>query len=182
MEAFLVSLRAVVAFTLLTGFAYPLVVLVAGKVAFSTQAEGSRVERKGKLYGSELLGQTWEGDQYFASRPSATGPNPYNGAASSGSNYGPLNPDYLKAVKERQAALGANAPVDLLTSSGSGLDPHISPEGAEIQVEKVARARGMTPEAVRARVAQFTEGRQWGVLGEPRVNVLKLNLSLDGVL
>jgi potassium-transporting ATPase KdpC subunit len=179
MESTILGLRALAFFTLLTGFAYPLLVLGIGQSLFSRQANGSRIEVDGKLVGSELIGQAMAGDGYFTPRPSATGPAEYNAAASSGSNYGPLNPDYLKAVTERKAKLGAGAPVDLLTASGSGLDPHISPEAAAWQAARVAKARGVTLEQVQALVAKHSEGRQFGLLGEARVNVLPLNLDLD---
>lgn len=179
MESTIMGLRALAFFTLLTGLAYPLIVLGIGQAIFPHQANGSRIESQGKLTGSELIGQALGGDGYFASRPSATGPNEYNAAASSGSNYGPLNHDYLKAVRERQARLGKDAPIDLLTSSASGLDPHISPASAELQAARVAKARGVLLGEVRALIAKHSEGRQWGLLGEPRVNVLLLNLDLD---
>jgi potassium-transporting ATPase KdpC subunit len=184
MESTILGLRALAFFTLLTGFAYPLLVLGIGQSLFSRQANGSRIEVDGKLVGSELIGQAMEGEGYFAARPSATvagatGPNEYNAAASSGSNHGPLNPDYLKAVKERQAKWGAGTPVDLLTASGSGLDPHISPEAASWQAGRVAKARGVPLEQVQASIAKHSEGRQFGLLGEPRVKVLELNLDLD---
>ncbi len=179
MESTILGLRALAFFTLLTGFAYPLLVLGIGQSLFSRQANGSRIEAQGKLVGSDLIGQAMAGDGYFALRPSATGPEAYNAAASSGSNQGPLNPDYLQAVKERRAKLGAGAPVDLLTTSGSGLDPHISPEAAAFQAARVAKARGVTLETVQALIAKHSEGRQFGLMGEPRVNVLPLNLDLD---
>ena len=142
--------------------------------------------RDGKAIGSSLIGQPFSDPKYFWSRPSATGPQPYNGLASSGSNQGTTNPALTDAVKERIAALravdpGNNAPVpvDLVTASGSGLDPHISPAAADYQVARVARVRGIDAAKVRALVAQNTEGRDLGVLGEPRVNVLQLNLALD---
>jgi K+-transporting ATPase ATPase C chain len=168
--------------TAVTVIAYPLAITAVGQVVFGRQAGGSLVERDGKVVGSELIGQTFASPRYFWSRPSAVG---YNGGASSGSNYGPTNPAQLDAVKQRVADLKAAhgdeepVPVDLVTASGSGLDPHISPAAAEYQVARVAEARGMTEDAVREIVARHTEGRTLGLLGEPRVNVLMLNLELD---
>jgi K+-transporting ATPase ATPase C chain len=170
------------ALTLVTGVAYPLLITVIGQLAFSRQAQGSLVERDGHVVGSALIAQGFTGAKYFWSRPSAAG---YNGAASTGSNLGPTNPVQLDAVKQRigdmRAAHGDQKPVpiDLVTASGSGLDPHITPAAAEYQVERVARERGTTPEAIRQAVADATEGRTFGLLGEPRVNVLRLNLALD---
>jgi len=174
------------ALTLVTGVAYPLVTTLVGSIAFSSQVAGSVVERDGKAVGSRLLGQPFSSLQYFWSRPSATGPMPYNSAISSGSNQGPLSPALHEAVEERVAALraadpGNNAPVpvDLVTASGSGLDPHISVAAAEYQVARVARVRSLAATEVAALVREHTEGRTFGVLGEPRVNVLELNLALD---
>ncbi len=172
--------------TLLTGVAYPLVVTGIGQAAFGHAASGSLIASGERARGSRLIGQPFSSPRYFWSRPSATGPHPYNGAISSGSNQGPLNPALEAAVKDRIAALRAAdpsntapVPVDLVTASGSGLDPHISPAAAEYQVPRVARARSMTEVEVRTLVAQATEGRTLGILGEPRVNVLELNLLLD---
>jgi len=182
---------AVVSFlvlTLVTGFAYPLAVTGIAQIAMPEQANGSLIVKDGKPVGSELIGQAFSDPKYFWGRPSATGPMPYNAAASSGSNQGPLNPALTDAVKGRIQALReadpgntAPVPVDLVTASASGLDPHISPAGAEYQVRRVARLRNLQPEEVRALVAQHTEGRQFGILGEPRVNVLRLNLALDAL-
>lgn len=174
--------------TVLTGVVYPLAVTGLGQGLFGDQANGSIVETEGgKALGSRLIGQPFSDPKYFWGRPSATGPYAYNGAASSGSNQGPLNPALESAVKERIAALRAvdpdntaAPPVDLVTASGSGLDPHISPAAAEYQVKRVARVRGIDVATVRTLVAQATEGRTLGILGEPRVNVLELNLLLDG--
>ena len=180
------ALLMLIVMTGLTGVAYPFVVTGIAKVVFPRQANGSLIEREGKAVGSELIGQPFGAPKYFWSRPSATSPYPYNAASSSGSNQGPLNPALTDAVAGRVKALrdadpGNTAPVpaDLVTASGSGLDPHISPAAAEYQVARVARSRGTTPDRVRALVADSTEGRQLGFLGEPRVNVLKLNLALD---
>jgi K+-transporting ATPase ATPase C chain len=170
------------ALTFITGVAYPLLITGVSQVAFSRQAQGSLIERDGHVVGSELIGQGFTGSKYFWSRPSAAG---YNGAASTGSNLGPTNPVQLDAVKQRIADIRAAhgdekpVPIDLVTASGSGLDPHITPAAAEYQVERVARVRAMTPDAVRQLVANATEGRTFGVLGEPRVSVLRLNLALD---
>ncbi|BBU31132.1 potassium-transporting ATPase KdpC subunit [Burkholderia sp. THE68] len=175
-----------VALTVVTGLIYPAVVTAIGQAAFSHQANGSMIERDGKIVGSEIIGQQFDAPQYFWGRLSATTPNPYNAGSSSGSNLGPTNPALADEVKGRIDALHAAdpdnraaLPVDLVTSSGSGLDPEISPAAAAYQVARVAKARGMTVEQVQALVAQATVGRQFGVLGEPRVNVLKLNFALD---
>lgn len=174
--------------TVVTGVLYPLAVTGIAKLVFPEAAEGSLIRVDGKPVGSTLIGQSFTAPDYFWGRPSATAPYPNNAAASSGSNQGPLNPALLDAVKGRIAALKAadpdNAkpiPLDLVTASGSGLDPHISPAAAQYQVDRVARARNLQPKAVEALVAQSTEGRQWGVFGEPRVNVLELNLALDSL-
>jgi K+-transporting ATPase ATPase C chain len=175
-------------FTVITGLVYPGLVTAIGSIFFSQQATGSLVQRDGKAVGSSLIGQPFTSAKYFWSRPSATGPQPYNGAASSGSNLGPTNPALESAVKDRIAALRAAdpantrpVPVDLVTASGSGLDPHISPAAADYQVARVARERGLEEQQVRKLVIEATEGRTFGVLGEPRVNVLQLNLALDAL-
>ena len=189
-SAFLTSIRpAVVLFlllTVLTGFLYPLVITALAQLLFPERAAGSIVTRDGHAVGSRLIGQSFSDPKYFWSRPSATAPQPYNGTASAGSNLGPLNPALFDAIKPRVAALraadpgnGAPVPIDLVTASGSGLDPEISLAAANYQAARVARARGLAPERVEALIAQHTEGRLFGVLGEPRVNVLELNLALD---
>jgi K+-transporting ATPase ATPase C chain len=174
--------------TLITGVAYPLLVTAISQAAFHGKATGSLIERDGKPVGSMLIGQPFADPKYFWSRSSATSPYPYNASSSSGSNQGPLNPALTDAVAGRIKALrdadpdnAAPVPVDLVTASASGLDPHISPAAAEYQVNRVARARNLDPQKVRTLVAEFTEGRQLGFLGEPRVNVLRLNLALDAV-
>jgi len=173
--------------TVVTGLLYPALVTAGAQVAFPYRANGSLILKGGQAVGSELIGQPFDDPKYFWSRPSATAPFPYNAGASSGSNLGPTNPTLAEAVKGRVDALRAAdpgntapIPVDLVTASGSGLDPHISPAAALYQVPRVARARKMDPDAVRRLVEQHTEGRQLGLLGERRVNVLALNLALDG--
>ena len=173
--------------TVLTGVIYPGVVTIIGHLAFPRQAMGSLVHKAdGAPTGSLLIGQMFSDPKYFWSRPSATADFPYNPLASGGSNLGPTNPDLLKQVAERVAALKSSglpgpAPADLVTASGSGLDPQISPAAAEYQVARVARARKLDETTVRNLVLQFTEGRQLGFLGEPRVNVLRLNMALDAL-
>jgi K+-transporting ATPase ATPase C chain len=180
------SLRMLVVMTVLTGVAYPLLTWGIAQLAFPSAANGSLVPQNDKAVASTLIGQPFDDPKYFWSRPSATSPQPYNGAASSGSNQGPRNPALAEAVEARIKALreadpGNNAPVptDLVTASASGLDPHISVAAAEYQLARVAKARNMSPDAVRVLLAQNTEGRTFGVLGEPRVNVVLLNLVLD---
>jgi K+-transporting ATPase ATPase C chain len=172
--------------TVVTGVAYPTFVTLVAQVAFPEAASGSLVRIDGRLVGSRLIGQSFSSPEYFWGRPSATAPVPNNGALSAGSNQGPLDPALQAAVGKRVAALRAvdpgNAqavPVDLVTASASGLDPHISVAAAEYQVPRVARERGWTRELVRQQVRAATAGRTLGVLGEPRVNVLELNLALD---
>lgn len=182
---------ALVLFTALsavTGLLYPAVVTGAAQAAFPAQANGSLVRRDGVPIGSALIGQSFTRPQHFWGRPSATGATPYDGMASAGANQGPSNPALAGAVAARIAALraadpgqAAPVPLDLVTASASGLDPHISPAAAEYQVPRVARARRLPPEQVRDMVARHTDGAAWGLLGEPRVNVLALNLALDAL-
>jgi len=173
-------------FTALTGVVYPLAVTFFAQTLFPGQANGSLLGSDEQPLGSELIGQAFNRPEYFWGRPSSTSPVPYNGGASGGANQGPTNPALVDAVQARIKALReadpANTepvPVDLVTSSASGLDPHISPAAAAYQISRVAKARHMSPESVREVVERYTETRQWGVLGEPRVNVLKLNLALN---
>jgi K+-transporting ATPase ATPase C chain len=180
------ALAFTVVFTVLLGIFYPLAVTGIAQVFFRHQANGSLIEDNGKSLGSELIGQPFSDPGYFWGRLSATAPFPYNAAASSGSNYGPTNPALRQAIKARMDALRAvdpdnsePIPVDLVTYSASGLDPHISVAAADYQVARVARYRGLSVQQVRALVDRSTEGRQFGILGEPRVNVLQLNLALD---
>ena len=173
--------------SVLTGLVYPAIVTAIAQIVFPHQANGSLIVKDGKVVGSALIGQPFDDPKYFWGRPSATLPFQYNAGSSSGSNLGPTNPALTKAVQERVDVLRAAdpgnkalVPVDLVTTSGSGLDPHISPAAAMYQVSRVAKARRMDEAAVRSLVEQHTEGRQFGFLGEPRVNVLALNLALDG--
>ena len=172
--------------TVVTGIGYPLLVTGVAQLAFPEEANGSLICSDGGYVGSELIGQPFDHPKYFWGRLSATPDFPYNSASSSGSNLGPSNPALVEVVKARVAALQkANPentspiPIDLVTSSGSGLDPHLSPAAVFYQVPRVARARGLSEDRVRQLVGRFVEPRQWGFFGEPRVNVLKLNLSLD---
>ena len=172
--------------TAVTGLAYPAVMTVVGQAAFNNQANGSMLEKDGKAVGSKLIGQQFDAPQYFWGRLSATSPMPYNPQGSSGSNLGPTNPALLDEVKGRIDALKAAGtdmskpvPVDPVTSSGSGLDPEISPAAAAYQIERVAKARKLAANDVQALVDRYTSGRQFGIFGEPRVNVLQLNLALD---
>ncbi|MFZ1376700.1 MAG: potassium-transporting ATPase subunit KdpC [Geothrix sp.] len=185
------ALVAFITLSAITGLAYPAVITGLAKVIFPKQAAGSLITAEGKVIGSELIGQSFTAPKDFWSRPSATvdansKPLPYNGANSGGSNQAPSNPDLKKAVEARIAALRVAdpestgpVPVDLVTTSASGLDPHISPAAAAFQVHRVAKARGLDEAKVRDLVAAHTQGPQWGVLGEARVNVLKLNLALE---
>jgi len=182
------AVLATLIFTILTGVIYPLVVTGIAQLVFPGKANGSLIKEKGKILGSELIGQPFNDPKYFWPRPSATTPYEYNGGASNASNLGPLNPELIDRIKKRIQVLRAAdptnslpVPVDLVTASGSGLDPHISVAAARYQTGRVARSRMMEPNEVRLLVEQYTEGRQLGFLGEPRVNVLKLNLALDHV-
>jgi potassium-transporting ATPase KdpC subunit len=188
------AIMALLIFTVLMGIVYPSIVTGIAQLVFPRQANGSLIVRNGQAVGSNLIGQSFDDPKYFWGRLSATGDFPYNAfnaetlTASSGSNYGPSNPGLLKAVQARLDALRqadpgntAPVPVDLVTASGSGLDPDISVAAALYQVPRVARARGLSAAAVTALVNQYTQGRQFGFLGEPRVNVLALNLALDGI-
>ena len=181
------ALMVLLLLTLVTGVAYPLLVTGIARVIFPSQAQGSLIVKDGKVVGSRLIGQPFDDPKYFWSRPSATSPFADNAGSSTGSNLSPTNPDLIKAVQGRVDALRAAdpgntspVPVDLVTASGSGLDPHISPAAALYQVARVARVRKLDPGGVRQLVERHTEGRSLGFLGEPRVNVLSLNLALDG--
>ena len=188
------SIVSLIFFTIVTGLLYPAVITGIAQVVFPYQANGSLItDAQGNVVGSELIGQQFSDPAYFWGRLSATGPVPYNAAASSGSNYGPLNPALIgpdgivqariTALHDAEAAAGVDntqpVPVDLVTASGSGLDPHISPAAAQYQVARVAALRGIDAATLQALVDQYTEGRTLGILGEPRVNVLRLNLALD---
>lgn len=182
------ALSLLVALTVATGIAYPLAVTGIAQVAFPSEANGSLIRRDGRVVGSSLIGQPFDDARYFWSRPSATGSHPYDAAASTGSNLGPSNPALEHTIRLRIAALRAAdpenreaIPVDLVTASGSGLDPHISPSAALYQVGRVARARGLDRARVQSLVEHHVEGRTLGWLGEPRVDVLELNLALDAL-
>ena len=181
------ALVSLLLLTVITGVAYPLLITGIAQVVFPYQANGSLIVRDGRTMGSALIGQPFDDPKYFWGRPSGTSPFGYNAASSSGSNLGPTSPAQITAVQGRVETLHAAdpgntapVPVDLVTASGSGLDPHISPAAALYQVPRVARVRGFSPETVRLLVERNTEGRWLGLLGEPRVNVLALNLALDG--
>jgi potassium-transporting ATPase KdpC subunit len=182
------ALMALLSLTIITGLLYPLIVTGIAQTLFPRQANGSLILRNEQPVCSALIGQPFDAPKYFWGRPSATSPFPYNAAASSGSNLGPTNPALIQAIQARIAVLKAAhpqnsvpIPVDLVTASASGLDPHISPAAAEYQVRRVARARRLDEATVRQVVAQHTQGRQFRIMGEPRVNVLELNLALDEV-
>jgi K+-transporting ATPase ATPase C chain len=182
------ALLAVITFTVICGLAYPLVVTAIAQVGWKDTANGSLIKRDGVVVGSELIGQNFTSPEYFHPRPSAAGENGYDGAASSGSNFGPTNEEYLTTVGERVAAyreensLGPTelVPVDAVTASGSGLDPHISVRNAELQAPRVASTRGLELDQVLALIEENTTERPLGILGDPGVNVLELNLTLDG--
>jgi K+-transporting ATPase ATPase C chain len=188
MSAIRPALALLLLFTVLTGALYPAVVTAAAQLMFPSEANGSLIAKGGVVHGSRLIGQPFSSPGYVWSRPSATSPVPYNGASSSGSNQGPVNPALAEAVKQRIEALRAAdpgntaaVPVDLITASGRGLDPHISPAAALYQAERVARARALDPATVKRLVNEHTEERTLGLLGEARVNVLELNLALDAL-
>ncbi len=171
---------------IVTGAIYPLLITAAGRALFPRRAEGSIIMNNGKPVGSALIGQEFKDPAHFWGRPSATGGHPYNAAASSGSNLGPTNPALAEQMRSRVAEMqrangGGTVPIELVTASGSGLDPHISPAAARYQIPRVAKAAGLPEDAVRKLVDQHTESRQFGILGEPRVNVLELNLALDAM-
>lgn len=180
------SIVCILIMIIITGIGYPLLVSAIGRVVFPYQSQGSLIIKNGKVVGSELIGQSFESPKYFWSRPSTTGPVVYNGAASCGSNLGAINPALIESVEKRIAKLKAAdpenklpVPADMVTASGSGLDPDISMAAAEYQIARVAKARNINEIKVRNLVARYAKGRQLGVLGEPRINVLELNLALD---
>ena len=192
MKVFLRQLRpallVAIVFTVICGLVYPMVTLAIGQVAFKDKANGSLIERNGVVVGSKLIGQTFVAPKYFHPRPSAAGAG-YDGSSSSGSNYGPTNPDFLKGVAAAVTAYRTEnglsdstlVPVDAVTASGSGLDPHISIANARLQVARVAKERKLSADQVNTLVDKYTDGRQFVVLGEPGVNVVELNLALDGL-
>ena len=185
MKQLIIAIKATILLTVLTGLVYPLAVTGLAQILFPHAANGSLAVVNGKTVGSELIGQSFTSPKYFQGRPSAAG-NGYDGLSSGGSNYGPTNQhladrvrDDVKKFRAENPGYTGPIPADLLTASGSGLDPDISPASAEVQVARVAAARGMSAESVRQLVAAHTEGRQYGLFGEPRINVLELNLALD---
>ncbi|HEX3743940.1 MAG TPA: potassium-transporting ATPase subunit KdpC [Bryobacteraceae bacterium] len=186
MKQLIIAVRVTLVFAVLTGLAYPLLVTGLAKAIFPRQADGSLIVANGKTIGSDLIGQKFTRPEYFQGRPSAAGSDGYDGLASGGSTLGPTNQHLIDRVRNDEKTFRAanpaatgDLPADLLTASGSGLDPDISPASAEVQIPRVASARGMSPEALHQLVASHTERRQFGIFGEPRVNVLKLNLALD---
>ncbi len=183
-----ISLLSIAVFTILCGMVYPGIVTLLGQSLFPRQANGSLMVVNGKKAGSELIGQPFDDPKYFWSRPSATSPFSYNAGSSTGSNLGPTNPDFINSVKGRVENLRkadpsnvSPVPMDLVTASGSGLDPHISPAAAEYQAARVARVRGVNVGKVRELIVQNTDGRWLGLMGDPGVNVLRLNLALDAL-
>lgn len=186
MKNFVTAILMTVVMTILLGLAYPLVVTALAQAMFNNKANGQLIERNGQIVGSRIIGQPFSSPGYFRSRPSAAGAIGYDAGASSGSNLGPTSKKLIDRVRADVEKLqaenpGKPVPVDLVTTSASGLDPHISPAATEFQVPRVARERGMNEDEVRRVIAEFTEGRQFGLLGEPRVNVLLLNLKLDDI-
>ena len=186
MKQLVIAVKVTVVLTILTGALYPALITGLARVLFPRQAAGSMVQANGRTVGSELIGQRFTKPEYFHGRPSAAGNDGYDALASGGSNYGPTNQKLIDRVKDdlkkfRAGNPGYNGPIpsDLLTASGSGLDPHLSPASAEAQAARVAQARGVAPAQILRLIAENTEGRDLGILGEPRVNVLKLNLALD---
>ena len=186
MREFWISVRMTIVLTLLLGIVYPVVMTMTGHIFFPHQAEGSLIQRNNTIVGSELIGQNFAAAKYFHSRPSAAGSNGYDATSSSGTNLGPTNKTLIDAVSKRvkdtseaEGVPASQVPIDLVTSSGSGLDPDISPAAADIQVQRVAKARGVSADTVRQLVQDNTHGRWLGLFGEPGVNVLKLNLALD---
>ena len=186
MREFWISVRMTIVLTLLLGIVYPVVMTMTGRIFFPHQAEGSLIQRNNTIVGSELIGQNFAAAKYFHNRPSAAGSNGYDATSSSGTNLGPTNKTLIDAVSKRvkdtseaEGVPASQVPIDLVTSSGSGLDPDISPAAADIQVQRVAKARGLNADTVRQLVQENTHGRWLGLFGEPGVNVLKLNLDLD---
>ena len=188
LKQWIVSVRALAVFTLLTGAVYPLALTGLAQALFPDRANGSLIRREGKWVGSKVIGQNFTDPRYFWGRLSATGPTPYNGASSSGSNLGPMNPALWKAAQDRIDALRSAdpentgpVPVDLVTASASGLDPHITPAAALYQLKRIAHVRRISEQTVERLISENTDGRFLGILGEPGVNVLKLNLALDAL-
>lgn len=189
MRSMMIAIKMTIVLTVLLGIVYPLAMVGVGRIFFPSQAEGSLIYRNGAPVGSSLIGQNFKAPGYFHTRPSAAGSNGYDPTSSSGSNLGPTNKSFIDSVKQRlKSVLEENpgtqpsqVPVDMVTASGSGLDPEISPAAAELQVQRVAKARGISEDAVRAAISSHTRGRWAGFLGEPGVNVVELNLALEGL-